>query len=86
MSDPTTALAEQKATVPEALELNALIVIGVIDSQNGARALLRSSQGQIARVGVGDEAFGVTIPAIGDDRVLATDWLGRTRALTLPFG
>jgi len=86
MSNETTtsALAGVKATMPEALELNTLSVIGVMDAHDGLAALLRSPRGQIARVNVGDEAFGVQITAIGADQVLLTDRWGRTQSLALP--
>ncbi len=86
MSNDTTtsALAGVKATVPEALDLNTLAVIGVMDAHDGMAALLRSSNGQIARVSVGDEAFGVQITAIGDTQVLLTNRWGRTQSLALP--
>ena len=86
MTNPTTALAEAKATVPEALDLSALTVIGLIDGHNGAAALLRSERGQIARAMAGDSVFGMTVTAIGDDRVLLTDRWGRTQTLGLPRG
>ena len=72
------------ATVPEALELNTLAVIGVMQASGGAAALLRSRRGQIARVAVGDEAFGVRINAISDDQVMLTDRWGRTQSLQVP--
>ncbi len=86
MSDETTdnGLAGVKATTPDALDLYALAVIGVMDAHDGTSALLRSSRGQVARVHVGDEAFGVRITAIGDNQVLLTDRWGRTQSLVLP--
>ena len=84
MSEPTPALAADNATVLDALDLRALAVIGVINAQGEATALLRSSRGQIARVGVGGEAFGVQVTAIGDTQVLLTDRWGRTQSLKLP--
>ena len=86
MTNPTTALAEAKATVPEALDLSTLSVIGLIDGHNGSAALLRSEHGQIARAMTGDSVFGMTVTAIGDDRVLLTDRWGRTQTLGLPHG
>lgn len=72
------------ATMPNALDLNGLAVIGVMEAHDGAFALLRSSRGQIARVHVGDEAFGVRVTAIGNDQVLLTDRWGRSQSLALP--
>lgn len=86
MSDqtPNPTLAGANATVPEALALNTLVVIGLMNTSNGAAALLRSSRGEIARVSVGEEAFGVQVTAIGDDQILLTNRWGRTEALQLP--
>jgi Tfp pilus assembly protein PilP len=86
MSDetPSSVLAEAKATMPDALELNTLSVIGLMEAHDGVAALLRSSRGQIARVSVGDEVFGVQITAIGDAQILLTDRWGRTQSLALP--
>lgn len=86
MADETTnsPLPGVKATMPDALALNRLAVIGLMDGQNGMAALLRSSRGQIARVRVGETAFGVQITAIGDEQVLLTDRWGRTQSLELP--
>ena len=77
-------LAEAKATLPDALELNTLSVIGLMEAHDGVAALLRSSRGQIARVSVGDQVFGVQVTAIGDAQILLTDRWGRTQSLALP--
>lgn len=83
--DMTTAgIAGTKATLPDTLELRALSVIGLMDAHDGIAALLRSSRGEIARVRVGDSAFGVKITAIGDAQILLTDRWGRTQSLALP--
>lgn len=86
MAEPGPALAWQNATLPEALDLSALSVIGLIEAHDGAAALLRSSNGQIARVTTGDAAFGVTVTAIGEAPILLTDRWGRTQSLQLPHG
>jgi hypothetical protein len=80
----TTGLAGTKATLPDTLELRALSVIGLMDAHDGTAALLRSSRGQIARVQVGDSAFGVQVTAIGDAQILLTDRWGQTQSLALP--
>lgn len=86
MPEQDTPTAAQTATVPAALELNNLNLIGLMAGQNGAAALLRASNGKIARVSAGDVAFGVTVTAIGEDMILMTDRWGRTRSLALPTG
>ncbi|MFK7751118.1 MAG: hypothetical protein AB8B51_01080 [Sedimentitalea sp.] len=86
MAEPDPALAGAKATMSDALELNALSVIGVIDGHNGTAALLRSARGQIARVSTGETIFGITVNGIGEDRIVMTDRWGRTQSLALPRG
>ena len=84
MSEPDPALAWRNATLPEALDVSALSVIGLLEAHDGAVALLRSSDGQVARVTTGDAVFGMTITAIGDAQILLTDRWGRTQSLKLP--
>lgn len=86
MSDPLPAPAGNHATRQGALDLGTLSVIGVMQASNGTAALLRSPEGEIARVLVGQEAFGVFVTAIGDDLILLTDRTGRTQSLALPEG
>ena len=86
MSDETNGadVAAAKATLPDALALNELSVIGLMNTSNGQAALLRSSRGDIARVTVGEEVFGVRVTAISDEQILLTNRWGRTEALALP--
>ena len=86
MSEDTQGAARvgANATMPDALPLNNLAVIGLMEAHDGVAALLRSSRGQIARVQVGDTAFGVQITAIGAAQVLLTDRWGRSHSLALP--
>lgn len=86
MEDPDPTLARQHATLPDELHVGTLSVIGLIEAHDGAVALLRSSNGQIARVKTGDVAFGVTITAIDGAQILLTDRWGRTQSLQLPHG
>lgn len=86
MSESYPILAGQNATQPDALDLHALAVIGLIEGHNGAVAILRSSAGEIVRVVPGDVVFGVTVTAIGAAQVLLTDRAGRTQSLQLPHG
>ncbi|SFS13528.1 hypothetical protein [Yoonia litorea] len=86
MAEPDNALAAQAATITDAIDMSALQLLGVMQAHDGPAALLRSSRGQIARVLVGDEAFGIRITAIGDDRVTLTNRWGQSQALGLPQG
>lgn len=86
MSDPTPALVASKATLSDAIDLNAMTVIGVIHTSAEPAAILRSAQGDIARVEVGAAVFGVFITAIGDSQVLVTDQSGQTKSLVVAGG
>lgn len=76
--------ASGAATETEILNLGALQLLGVMHAQDGMAALLRSPRGQIARVAVGEEAFGVRVTAIGDTGVIISDSRGQSDALVLP--
>lgn len=86
MAEQSSALVGAHATVEDALDMRSLTVIGVVEAFDGPAALLRSSRGDIARVAVGEEAFGVTITAIGTEEVILTNRWGQTEALALPAG
>lgn len=81
MAEQTSALAAAHATRPDAIDLRGLAVIGVMNAHDGPAAILRSGRGQIARVQVGTEVFGVTVTAIGEDRVILTTWSGATQTI-----
>ncbi len=84
MSDANNALAGANATVPDAIEMRSLSLIGVMQAQDGPAALLRSARGQIARVTVGAEVFGVQITAIGEEEVIYTNRWGQSETLSIP--
>lgn len=69
------------ATTPDALVEHRLAVIGFLQGPDGTAALLRSSRGRIARVEVGDTAFGVRIVAIDEARIVLNDRWGQTQTL-----
>lgn len=86
MPESDTALAAATATLPDALDMHRLSLIGVVEAHDGQAALLRSARGNVVRVLVGQVAFGVQIKAIGAEQVILTDSWGRTQALELPSG
>ena len=86
MSEQTDALAGQAATLPEAIDLHSLQVIGIIAAHDGPTALLRSSRGQFARVQVGESAFGVEVLAIDDSQVMLKNRWGQSEAKSIPTG
>ena len=86
MSDTDTALAEQNATRLGVLDLHALQLLGVMQAHDGPAALLRSAEGGIARLQIGEEAFGVRVTAIGETEVILTNRWGQPESLALPQG
>ncbi len=86
MAETDNSLAATAATLDGVLDLRALQLLGVMEAHDGLAALLRSPRGQIARLQVGDEAFGIRITAIGADRITVTDSRGQSGALVLPQG
>lgn len=81
IQQPTPARVAEIATVEARLARTALI--GIFGSTTAPGALVRTSNGKIARVGIGDKVAGGTVAAIGEDQVLLS--MGRrTKALKLP--
>jgi hypothetical protein len=80
MTETTPAYVAEIATIPDAIDLRNLTVIGLMQAHDGPAALLRSARGRIARVQPGSEIFGVKVTAIGDAQVLLTDRSGQTHA------
>ncbi|MGJ8624364.1 MAG: hypothetical protein ACSHW1_16545 [Yoonia sp.] len=78
--------AAQAATVTDAIDLHELTVIGIAHGATGQTAILRSSNGDYARVQPGDSAFGLTVRAIGEGQVIGTDRWGRDVQLPLMTG
>lgn len=84
MSDPTApATAADLATLPEALPLRGLQLIGIAGTQDAPRALLRSPNGKIETVGIGDTVRRRTVVAIDADAILLSSSHG-TETLHMP--
>ena len=86
MAETDNSLAATAATLDGVLDLRALQLLGVMEAHDGLAALLRSPRGEIARLQVGEEAFGIRITAIGADHITVTDSRGQSGALALPQG
>ncbi|OAN78170.1 pilus assembly protein PilZ [Sulfitobacter sp. EhC04] len=80
---PTPAKVAEIATTEARLARTALI--GIFGSAAAPGALVRTPNGKIARVGVGDKVAGGTVAAIGDDQ-LVLNMGSRTKSLKLPRG
>lgn len=86
MADTDTALAGQNATQSDVLDMHALQLLGVMQAHDGPAALLRSAQGDIARLQIGEEAFGIRVTAIGETEIILTNRWGQSESLALPQG
>lgn len=80
---PTPAKVAELATTEARLGRTALI--GIFGSASAPGALVRTPNGRIARVGIGDKVAGGTVAAIGEDE-LVLRMGSRTKALKLPRG
>ncbi len=69
---PTSASVAQQATQTRAINLRRVNLIGVFGTPSDRRALVRLSNGQVVRVGVGDTLDGGRVSAIGDDELRYT--------------
>lgn len=84
MSETTSALVADTATLPDILPLDGVTLVGIFNAYDGPAALLRSPRGKIERVSPGAQSMGMTVTAIGTDTVMLTDRAGTTHALALP--
>ena len=84
MTDQTSAHVAAQATLVDAMDLRGVTVIGIMKAHDGPAVLLRSSRGRIARLTVGQRAFGMTVAAIGETQVVLSDRSGATHTLGLP--
>lgn len=63
--------------------LDRTALIGIFGSEDSPGALVRSPNGRIARVAIGDEAAGGIVAAIGESQIVIAQ-CGKTRVLKLP--
>ncbi|SFR36681.1 hypothetical protein SAMN04488005_1005 [Yoonia tamlensis] len=84
MTTNTPANVAASATLVDVVALDNLIVIGVFIGTEQPAALIRSGQGQIARVSPGESVFGITIAAIDAAQVVLTDHAGTVHVLAVP--
>lgn len=80
---PTPEHVAKQATVTAPLP--SLFVLGIFGSVEAPSALIRQTNGRIARVSVGDSVAGQTVAAIDEDRVILSKG-GKTKTLKLPRG
>ncbi|TCP60851.1 hypothetical protein EV663_10725 [Rhodovulum bhavnagarense] len=82
---PTTASVAKQATLPNAINLRQINLIGVYGTDNARRALLRLPSGRYVKVQVGDRVDGGQVAAIGEDSLSYVKG-GRSTMLELPGG
>ena len=83
-SEPDSTLAEAQATAADALELDRLTLIGLMNTAEGPAALIRAANGKVERIVPGMRTLGVTVTAIGETQVLVTGSDGVTLAMYMP--
>jgi len=66
---PTSASVARQATETDAIRLNRVNLIGVFGTPDARRALVRTSNGRMVRVSVGDRLDGGRVTAIGEDEL-----------------
>ena len=79
--EPTPSHVAEKATL--SARLPALTLIGIFGTADAPGALIRTRQGNIQRVTVGDKVASRTVAAIDEDRVILAR-NGQTTTLTFP--
>ncbi|MBK1637277.1 hypothetical protein CKO19_16280, partial [Rhodovulum adriaticum] len=84
-SIPTSASVAKQATVPSAINLRKVSLIGVYGTESDRRALVRLPTGQYVKVQVGDNIDGGQVAAIGADSLRYIK-AGRSQLLELPGG
>lgn len=78
------AIVAENAVTPNALAMNKLALIGVMSSADASSALIRTPQGQIAKVTVGDIVDTQTVAAISDDALILAAPNGAQTVLQMP--
>ena len=82
---PSSASVAKQATLPNAIKLREINLIGVYGSASDRRALVRLKTGRYVKVQVGDRVDGGQVTAISAD-ALHYSKRGREVVLTLPEG
>ncbi|MGB3244967.1 MAG: pilus assembly protein PilZ [Sulfitobacter sp.] len=84
-SDTTGTVTPQKVKdlATQAVTLPRVALIGIFGSEAASGALIRSPNGKIERVKVGDRAAGGIVAAIGKSKVIIAT-RGATKVLELP--
>jgi len=72
------------AVTPDALPLHKLTLIGLMHAGETASALIRTPQGEIAKVTTGDIVGNQTIAAISDDALILAAPNGTQTVLHMP--
>lgn len=85
MDTTTNPEIGQTATQTDAVEMQGTLLLGLVSSPNGPRALLRHSNGKVETVAPGDKTRAGLVTAIGGDKVVLLAHR-REVILTMPAG
>ncbi len=84
MTTETTPFVAQTASIPDALPLHEVSLLGLFGGPEDQSALLRNPAGDVAMVKTGDRVFGLTVIAMNDASVQFRDERGRDGTLSIP--
>lgn len=70
MSEDTTPQTAKAATIPAALPLNSLQLLGVFTNPKGARALIRAANGAVTMGQAGTQLPGGEVTLVADSHVM----------------
>ena len=84
MTTETSPAVAEMAAIPDAISMDEIALVGLFSNAEGGRALIRSPQGDILVLNVGDTALGLTVVAVADDALHVSDPTGTLRQLTMP--
>lgn len=80
---PDAVQSDELATIPNALALNDLALLGTFGPKDMPQALVRHRSGRVQKVTVGDRLSGGRVVAVSDHVIIA-DRKGKTTALRMP--
>ena len=85
MTQDSNTVVASAATQNDVLPTDQLSVLGTLMTPTGPRAILRTSNGHVRTVSVGDRTFNGQVVAIGESRVILNGLVGQT-VLDMPSG
>ena len=77
-------IVAENAVTPNALAMDRLALIGLMSAGDTSSALIRTPQGEITKVVVGDAVGAQTVAAISDDSLILAAPNGRQTMMYMP--